>query len=222
MGERGSEDAPLEDAPGPPPKLVPELVIVLALSVVAFYVLPLIGAGSLAMVVWIAGPSAVILLRGEDPARFGLGPGKLGRGAWLALAWTVGTAAGALLFVWILRGDGLELHFEGFWGQVGDHVFGIALPEEVFFRGYLQTRFDQLWRPRWKLFGARLGPGWLLANLLFACAHLLTAPHPARLLTFFPGLVFGYLFARTRSVAAPTVYHGMCNVISSVTQLPLG
>jgi len=91
----------------------------------------------------------------------------------------------------------------------------IALPEEAFFRGYLQTAFDDLWIPRWTILGARLGPGWLLSAAIFAIGHLLTTPHPARLAVFFPALAFGWLRARTRGVGAGVVFHAVCNLYSA-------
>jgi membrane protease YdiL (CAAX protease family) len=33
-------------------------------------------------------------------------------------------------------------------------IFVIALPEEAFYRGYLQSRLDQVWSPRWGVLGA--------------------------------------------------------------------
>ncbi len=92
----------------------------------------------------------------------------------------------------------------------------VALPEEVLFRGYLQGRLDEVWAPRWRVLGATLGPGWLLATLLFALGHLAIEPSPYRLLVFFPGLLFGWLRARSGGLAAPIVAHALSNVLIRV------
>jgi membrane protease YdiL (CAAX protease family) len=93
----------------------------------------------------------------------------------------------------------------------------IALPEEVFFRGFLQSALDDRWSSRrWRLLGAELGPGWLCASALFAVGHVLTIVHPARLAVFFPALLFGWLRARTGGVGASVVLHAACNVLTSL------
>lgn len=88
----------------------------------------------------------------------------------------------------------------------------VALPEELFFRGYLQRRLDDRFPPGWRLLGVSFGPGLFLASLLFALAHFMTQPHPARLFTFFPGLAFGFLRAATSGIWASTLFHGLCNL----------
>ena len=100
-----------------------------------------------------------------------------------------------------------------------DDVLGqllvIALPEEAFFRGYLQTALDGVWRPRWRVLGADLGPGWLVASAVFAAGHMLTIHHPARLAVFFPALLFGWLRARTGGIGAAFVFHAACNLLAA-------
>ena len=99
--------------------------------------------------------------------------------------------------------------------EIAGQVVVIALPEEAFFRGYLQTSLDRVWPPRWRVLGADLGPGWLVAAAIFAVGHLLTIRHPARLAVFFPALVFGWLRRRTGGVGAGILFHASCNVFSA-------
>ncbi len=91
----------------------------------------------------------------------------------------------------------------------------IALPEEAFFRGYLQSGLDGAWRTR-RILGAELGGGWLVSAAIFAVGHLLTIPHVSRLGVFFPALVFGYLRARTGGIGAGVLFHACCNLYSSI------
>ena len=90
----------------------------------------------------------------------------------------------------------------------------VALPEEAFFRGYLQTALDRALPMRVRVLGADLGPGILIASALFALGHLATIPSPARLAVFFPSLVFGWLRARTKGIGAGVVFHAACNLLS--------
>jgi membrane protease YdiL (CAAX protease family) len=89
----------------------------------------------------------------------------------------------------------------------------VALPEELFYRGWLQTSLRRAAPARGvTVLGARLGPGFLLTQLLFAAGHLVTL-QPWRLGTFFPGLLFGWLRERTGGLAAPVVAHALSNLL---------
>ena len=105
------------------------------------------------------------------------------------------------------------------WGlaeQALGQLLVIALPEEAFFRGYLQSALDSRFaaRWRWRILGAELGPGWLIGAAVFALGHLLTIPHPSRLAVFFPALLFGWLRARTGGIGAGLLFHALCNLFS--------
>lgn len=101
------------------------------------------------------------------------------------------------------------------WDDVLGQVLVIALPEEAFYRGYLQTAFDDVWRPRFRLLGAAIGPGLIVSSILFAIGHVLTDLHPSRLAVFFPSLVFGWLRSRTGGIGAPLVFHASCNLFAA-------
>lgn len=96
----------------------------------------------------------------------------------------------------------------------------VAVPEEVFYRGYLQSRLDGLvGRPR-RILGATLNPtSVVLTSALFALGHIATVFHPARLAVFFPSLLFGWLRARTGGVLAPAIYHAASNILVEVAVL---
>ena len=91
----------------------------------------------------------------------------------------------------------------------------IALPEEAFYRGFLQTALDDVWKARRRVLGADLGPGLLVSASLFAVGHLLTEVNPNRLAVFFPALVFGWLRVRTRGVGAGVAFHALCNLFAA-------
>ena len=94
----------------------------------------------------------------------------------------------------------------------------VALPEEMFFRGYVLGRLDEVWRPTRTILGAKLGPALLVSSALFALCHLAVQGHPATLAVFFPALVFGWLRERTGSVLAGTLFHAACNLYIEVLQ----
>lgn len=149
-------------------------------------------------------------------------PRRMVREASKAALWALGLAALVFPFFW--------LGFKLFWrvkmpfvlrapqsplDEIAGQLLVVALPEEAFFRGYLQTRLDALWPPRFKILGAEVGLGLLVASAIFAVGHLLTTPVPARLAVFFPALVFGWLRARTKGIGAGVLFHALCNIFSA-------
>ncbi|WP_437503995.1 myxosortase MrtC [Sorangium sp. So ce1099] len=98
--------------------------------------------------------------------------------------------------------------------EIAAQLLVIALPEEAFFRGYLQSALDRVFPPRVRFLGAPLGPAWLISAAIFALGHVLTILHPARLAVFFPALLFGWLRARTGGIGAPLLFHAACNLFS--------
>jgi len=118
---------------------------------------------------------------------------------------------------WHPRGT-FSLHV-GSWEAINE-IFGqlviIALPEEAFYRGYLQSRLDEALPWRVRILGAQLGPALLVTSLVFALGHVATIREPARLAVFFPSLAFGYLRARTGGIGASVAFHASCNVFSEM------
>ncbi|MEM9691703.1 MAG: MrtC family glutamic-type intramembrane protease [Myxococcota bacterium] len=91
----------------------------------------------------------------------------------------------------------------------------VAVPEEAFFRGVVQTRLEALSRRKLRVLGAEVGWGLLATSAIFAVGHLLTIVRVERLAVFFPSLVFGWLRARTGGVGAGVLFHAMCNTLSA-------
>jgi len=91
----------------------------------------------------------------------------------------------------------------------------VALPEEAFFRGFVQTRLSDAWPASRKLLGADIDPRALVGQAaLFALVHLAAEPHLDELATFFPGLLFGWLRARRGGIGAAVVLHALSNVLA--------
>lgn len=110
----------------------------------------------------------------------------------------------------------------GFLALVAGEVLAVALPEEVFYRGYLQTRLDQAMPPRQRFLGATIGWALPISSLIFVAGHLAVRPALWQLGIFFPSLVFGWLRSRTDSLVAPVLYHALCNVGMLILQRSYG
>jgi CAAX protease family protein len=115
---------------------------------------------------------------------------------------------------------GGHLHLpKGFFVFALSQLVVVAIPEELFFRGYLLARLEEVWPSRRRLFGAPVGRALIVSSLLFALGHLVVTPHPQRLAVFFPALLFGWMWARTRSIAAGATFHALCNVVSELLRV---
>ncbi len=104
----------------------------------------------------------------------------------------------------------------GYVNMVLTQVLVVGLPEEYFFRGYLQTRLEDVWPSRRRLFGAPVGVSMLLSAVLFALGHLLVDFNGMRLAVFFPGLVFGWMRQLSGSILAGVLFHASSNLLSDL------
>lgn len=89
--------------------------------------------------------------------------------------------------------------------HLATQVLGVALPEEIFFRGFVLPSLHH-----------RRQPAIVLAAGAFALAHWLFEWDAARLLTFFPGLIFGWQRTRRGSIVGCVALHAACNVFSEM------
>lgn len=92
-------------------------------------------------------------------------------------------------------------------------VLMVALPEEFFFRGYLQTNLNKVFGNKWRLFGVRIGYGWLATAVIFAAAHSIIYYQWWHFAIFFPALLFGYLRERSGGLVAPILFHALSNLV---------
>lgn len=111
-------------------------------------------------------------------------------------------------FTWRLPDDFLE--------TLAIQIFVVGLAEELFFRGYLQLRLEQLWPARRRLFGVPFGAAVVVTAAVFALAHFVGEYRPDRLGPFFPALAFGWLRARTGTIVGAVGFHAFCNVLGDV------
>jgi membrane protease YdiL (CAAX protease family) len=190
--------------------------------------------GGLAALLFVLVPDLRLRARGESWKDYGL-PwwGFSDRRTWQA--WTRGVATGVgvslvvlppfglALLAWA-RAAGLPAVFEprlppGLALVAATQLLAVALPEELFYRGWMQTAWGRS-GPSRRILGAEIGPGFLATQALFAVGHLVTL-QPWRLATFFPGLLFGWLRARSGNVVAPAVAHALSNLLLLVLEASL-
>lgn len=124
------------------------------------------------------------------------------------------------LWAWVFDRPVHLRQFLGIWPSsilklVAYHLFFVAIPEELFYRGYLQTRLDEAFGTRWRVLGANIGPGLLITSLIFAAGHSIVQVQWWHFAIFFPSLVFGWMRARTGQIVAGAFFHAWSNVTVS-------
>jgi uncharacterized protein len=95
----------------------------------------------------------------------------------------------------------------------------VGLPEELFFRGFLLGLLEKRFPPKRRFLGGGVGLALVLSSLAFAVIHLPKDGDPRVLATFFPGLLFGWMRSRTKSIVASTVTHGLSNILIRILDL---
>ncbi len=141
------------------------------------------------------------------------------------LGWTC-VALFPLVFVglWVLKSYDIGLPLpsvlpqeQGWVGWLFYQFMYVALAEEVFFRGYVQSNILRLAGP--VICGRPRLAEWAsiaISAVCFAVAHVIVQGHIVSVLTFLPGLVLGWLFIRTKSLLAPILFHGLANACYAV------
>lgn len=194
---------------------------------------------ALVPVLFMYAPVALCQLRGVDSWDYPLAlPAFRDRGPWLEALrlnamviavilgpWLVGyhvwtTTIEPTAIAWIFDRPVKYREFLGVWPDsmlklVGYHLFFVAIPEELFYRGYLQTRLDEAFGTPWRVLGASLGPGLLLTCVIFAAGHSIVQVQWWHFAIVFPSLVFGWMRARTGQVVAGAFFHAWSNVTVS-------
>lgn len=101
-------------------------------------------------------------------------------------------------------------------GELLENLLLVALPEELFYRGYMQTRFKDYFILKRVSKRASIILAIIITSFLFSISHLVTIPNPVRLSVFFPSLVFGALREIRNSIYPSVVFHGLSNVFMDI------
>ena len=95
---------------------------------------------------------------------------------------------------------------------VAYQLFFVAIPEEFFYRGYFQTRLNEVFPRKFIIFGVPMGWGSVYASLFFAFGHTVVLFQWWHFATYFPGMVFAWLREKTSGVTSGAVFHAVCNI----------
>jgi len=107
----------------------------------------------------------------------------------------------------------------------------VGFGEEIIFRGYIQSRLNNVFGRPYEFFGINFGWGIVIASALFGLTHvgITTSLITGQInlywawgfWTFFGGLVFGLVREKSESVLAPALLHGLPQAIASAVMVML-
>lgn len=105
----------------------------------------------------------------------------------------------------------------------------VGFGEEMLYRGYMQSRLNEVFCKPYKFFDVAYGWGAIVTALLFGLTHvgilrwILGMSNEATLAwgfwTVFGGLVFGFVREKSGSILAPALLHGLPQAIASAVML---
>jgi membrane protease YdiL (CAAX protease family) len=100
---------------------------------------------------------------------------------------------------------------EGIVFNIFHHLIMVAIPEEIFFRGFIQSQMERAYQ-KGKIVGLITHSNFM-TSLLFAIGHFFINPQINRLAVFFPSLLFGYLREIRGNIYPSIVIHWLSNII---------
>jgi len=195
-------------------------------TIAAILAIRLLVTSSFSRVAWFVSPGILIaaaliqtaIRRAEFP-KIGLNIKQIGPTLLVVCRTCVVVFPALFAGLWLLKSFGLGLLLQpvlpkeqGWISWLFYQFMYVAVAEEMFFRGYVQSSILRLTNSG-KDGQRRLGK-WLsivLSAACFAIAHIIIQGRIILVLTFLPGLVLGWLFIRTRSLLAPILFHGLAN-----------
>lgn len=165
--------------------------------------------------------AVILLVVGAQQAGLSL---RVSAGGWRA------SLLATLLLLGFVAARGFGLRFLGLGsGESGAPgleylLFQASLPgiaEELAYRGVMQPGLNRVLGQPWRLFGARLGWGWVITTVLFWGIHAFRADASSGLAFYWPtltlqlwaGAVFGWIRERSGSVIPAIISHNLVNVI---------
>ena len=174
-------------------------------------------------VILAAGAIIPTIVRKSKPSRIGLNLGQPVLSVRLLVTTCLAVFPITFAGLWFIHSQGIKLPLaptlpNANWaGWILYQFLYVAVAEELFFRGYLQGNLLHL-TSSFSGTIKRIWPGVtiIMSAAIFAAAHVILAGSFLSALTFFPGLILGWLFLRSRSLLAPILFHGLANTLYAV------
>jgi membrane protease YdiL (CAAX protease family) len=123
----------------------------------------------------------------------------------------------------------IVLHRPQMWGAALWLFLGAGFGEEIFYRGYIQSRVDHAFGRGCRWLGFDWGMGLVVSSLLFGLLHVLNTVDYFHgrfdfgwrmgLQSVFSGLFYGLVRARTGSILPGAIHHGLSDVLERLPRI---
>lgn len=113
----------------------------------------------------------------------------------------------------------LHKKFQG-WHGVGAGIYFLnqfvltALPEEIFFRGYVEGECQKIKPVKTQVLGVPFGWIHVAISVLFALSHSLITFQWWHFSIVFPALLFSWLKQKTGTIWVSSLFHASCNFVA--------
>jgi len=166
-------------------------------------------------------PTAFV--RKEKLSSLGFVVGDINRSLFFTFLVCVVSFLAVWIGLWLLGLCGVKLGLQPVFSEVPDSAqvirwmvyqfLYVGMAEEVFFRGYVQGNILRITKRIG--FNRPLLGDWfciIVSAAIFAVAHIVVGGQLISILTFFPGIILGWLFLKTGSLIAPVLFHALANI----------
>ena len=195
-------------------------------TIAAILAIRLLATSSISRATWFVSPGILVAaaliptaIKRTNFAEIGFNIGRIGPTLLVVCRTCVVVFSALFAGLWLLKSFGLGLPLQpvvpkeqGWVSWLFYQFMYVAVAEEVFFRGYVQSNILRLTNPgKGSQYRLWKWPSIVLSAACFAVAHIIIQGRITLALTFLPGLICGWLFIRTRSLFAPILFHGLAN-----------
>ena len=144
--------------------------------------------------------------------------------SWVSLLIVFGLLSVPTVLAWSFHRPVLNTTLSALW-----LFFGAGFGEEIFFRGYIQSRINRAFGRPYRWMNVDFGVGLIVSSVLFGLIHVLNTVdyfggrYDFAWLWWLPniasGLFFGFLREKMGSIVAGGVFHGLTDMLARVPAL---
>jgi hypothetical protein len=197
--------------------LVKILSVKTSLAVLSYYRSGLIAA------IWIIIPSLILMFQGKEFKAYGITLSGWKRSMKIMLMASAITL-GVYFIGWYIYAT--EFHNKSFAPSIQVNMalltisilLFVGIPEEYFFRGYLQSELNYIFGRKIKFLSSKFGPGLLITAIIFTLSHILVQMDWSKASLIFLSLILGWLREKTESILASVGLHTFANMTYLCTQ----
>jgi len=173
--------------------------------------------------VWIIVPSVILVFQRRKFKAYGISLSGWKQSIKIMLVASLIILSAYLIGYYIYA---TEFHSKSFnpviqesWALLTINIFlFVGLPEEFFFRGYLQSELNYIFSKKFNFLFVKFGPGLVITAIIFTLSHIFVQMDWSKTSLIFLSLILGWLREKTGSILASAGFHTLANVTYQCSQ----